>query len=173
MVETYKERIEELKNEILSIGSKLTDMISGCSEDEILSIELKYDTSLPASYREFLRAFGKCNKRIFNDFEFSYPYPLELTQDIIFEELALAQDGYIPPKNIPSDIFVIGSCYLQDFWFILTDDKSEESAIYYATIFQSDNDEFEYSKSFNSIWEFMKDFIRNLRELQRKHNLFS
>jgi SMI1-KNR4 cell-wall len=172
MVDTYKERIEELNNEILSIGSKLTDMIAECSEDEILSIELKYDISLPISYREFLRAFGKCNKRIFNDFEFSYPYPLELTQDIIFEELALVQDGYIPPKNIPSDIFVIGSCY-QDFWFILTNDKSEESAIYYATIFQPDDDEFEYSKSFNSIWEFMKDFIRNLHELQRKHNLFS
>jgi SMI1-KNR4 cell-wall len=149
-------------------------MVAGCSEGEILNIELKSDISLPASYREFLSAFGKCNKRIFNDFEFSYPYSLELTQDIIFEELTLAQDGYVPPKNIPSDIFVIGSCYLQDFWFILTDDKSEESAIYYATILQyNDDNEFEYSKSFNSIWEFMKDFIRNLRELQRKHNLFS
>lgn len=162
MREKSQEIIREITEGLISINPIVAEMIQGCNEAEILSIEAAYNLTLPIDYREFLGAFGKCNRTIFHGFDIAYPAPIELTKSIIFENIAFADEDYIPPQEIPYDIFIIGSCWNEDFWFILTEEKSEESAIYFTRVYQY-NDNFEYTKCCNSIWEFMQNFATNLR----------
>lgn len=161
MREKSEEIIRKITDELMSINPIIKEMIQGCDESEISSIEAEYNITLPVSYREFLIAFGKCNRTIFHGFDVAYPAPLDLTKSIIFENLAFADEDYTPPSNIRHDIFVIGSCWHEEFWFILTEDKSEEVAIYFSRVYQQEDD-FKYIKCCDSIWEFMQGFVTNL-----------
>jgi hypothetical protein len=49
------------------------ETISGCSEEEIESLEEHYSICLPESYKEFLRIMGKQAGIFFEDSDFLYP----------------------------------------------------------------------------------------------------
>jgi hypothetical protein len=107
-----------------SLGLPLT---SGCTDDEIQSIEQHLDLILPAAYREFLRWAGHDAGPIFSDLE-DYTYNNLPDMQALAHELITA---YQFPTPMPDDALVF---YVYDnvhFAFIRTGDGDDPTVYHF------------------------------------------
>jgi hypothetical protein len=142
-------------------------IISGCSNIEIQEIEQKYNIKLPKSYYVFLSEFGKSSPSLLGDFYMEYPHPLTQTEE--FMKILLSQDeeepSWIPPVQVPENLFVFANYYFEKIWFFIADGSSDDPPIFIADSAQGSGDVFKFKKVGESIWEFVENCIKD-RESQ-------
>jgi hypothetical protein len=134
--------------------------ISGFSSKEIEAVEAKYNISLPQSYKVFLSKFGHTSKYLLADFDMTDEYPLEMTE-YVYNYLTLPEDGYIPPTNVPTDMFVFANYLYEDFYFFCINEDSDDPAIYLSNLSQEGGQPFKFEKIGDSIWDFLDDCIKS------------
>jgi SMI1 / KNR4 family (SUKH-1) len=132
--------------------------ISGLSQEEINAIEMKYNISLPLSYKVFLSNFANIPKSFLLDLDMGDEHPLEMTT-FFYDAITFAEGEHIPPKNIPLNMFVFATYLYEHFYFFYLDDSSEDPVVYLANIFQGGDQPFKFEKIGESIWEFLEEGI--------------
>jgi SMI1 / KNR4 family (SUKH-1) len=145
--------------------------ISGCSEEEIKFIESKYSISLPESYRVFLSEFGHMSKSFFLSFEIAYDYPLELTE-FFYSQISNSEDEYIPPTDVPENMFVFASYLYEDFYFFFTDTSSDDPPVYLSNTAQGGGEPFTYKKLDDSVWDFLEECIKYYEDGKKEGRWF-
>jgi SMI1 / KNR4 family (SUKH-1) len=159
---TIKAQIFERRFKKLFTGKyawKLTE-ICGFSEEEVEAVEKKYDLSLPVSYKVFLVYFGNVPKSFLLDFDMGDEHPLEMTE-FFYDRLTMKEGEYIPPIDVPPNMFAFASYLYEHFYFFFLDDPSDDPAIYLANTFQGGGKPFEFKKVGKSVWDFLEEGITN------------
>jgi SMI1 / KNR4 family (SUKH-1) len=134
--------------------------ISGFSVEEVKAIESKYGISLPESYRVFLLEFGHTPKYLLADFDMTDEYPLEMTK-FIYDHLTITEDDYVPPKNVPLNMFVFANYLYEYFYFFTIDNCFDDASIYVSNLVQEGGQSFEFEKVGDSIWDFLDGCLKS------------
>jgi SMI1 / KNR4 family (SUKH-1) len=138
--------------------------ILGCSEDEISSLERKYNIQLPQSYKEFLRKMGKNSSRLVdrNEFAIEYDDVMRMTEEQrqLIDECKLESDQLGLEEGIlelPDNALLI-LCRLPTCEFYLIEaNGGEDSQVFYC------GDDNKIIKEFNSFWDVLNMFIGGLQ----------
>jgi hypothetical protein len=136
------------------------DEIRGFSQEDIEAVEKRYGLSLPLSYKIFLSYFGNVPKSFLLDFDMGDEYPLEMTE-FFYEQLTITEGEYIPPTNVPPNMFAFASYFYEHFYFFFLDDPSDDPAIYLANTSQGGGQPFKFKKIGESVWDFLEEGITN------------
>ncbi len=149
----YKKRFENI---LTGKWAYKLQEIHGFSQEEINTIELKYHASLPQSYKVFLSEFGNIPKSFLLDLDMGDEHPLEMTE-FFYDAITIAEGRYIPPTNIPRNMFVFATYLYEHFYFFFLDDPSDDPMIYLANTFQGEGQPFKFEKIGESVWEFLEE----------------
>jgi hypothetical protein len=168
IAQRYKERFSNLLTG--KWACKLQE-IHGFSQEDINIIELRYHVSLPQSYKIFLSEFGNIPKSFLLDLDMGDEHPLEMTE-FFYDALTTAEGAYIPPTNIPSNMFVFATYLYEHFYFFFSDDSSDDPAVYLANIFQGRGQVFKFKKIGESVWEFLEEGIEKYETGKKEGRYF-
>lgn len=102
-----------LVNRLLKCGAAFPETIVPCTPEEVQYIEDWISTRLPAEYRAFLLAIGKCAGRFMSDVDIFYPEILR-NRDEAIEKLDNWESGVLA---LPADAFVFGFRPAEQFWY--------------------------------------------------------
>jgi hypothetical protein len=157
---------QRFKNLLTGKWAYRLEEIQGLSLDSIESIEQKYNIDLPQSYRVFLSEFGNTSKFFLLDLDMGDEHPLEMTE-FFYGALTTPDSGYVPPTNIPQNMFVFGSYLYEHFYFFFLDDPSDDPVVYLANLSQGNlanlsegkAKPFQFEKIGESVWEFLEESI--------------
>jgi SMI1 / KNR4 family (SUKH-1) len=145
----YKDKAQDIYTRLIESSLAMPSQIKGCTEEEIIFLEHKYNIILPDSYKLFLRIFGHGHGHyMMEDLDILYDRILSIT-DFVNTRVFTERNK---PDMLPSNIFVFASRYREQFFFFDTDLDEEDPPYYY---YYWDNDE-EIVKYDESMWCFIE-----------------
>jgi SMI1-KNR4 cell-wall len=133
------------------------DEIQGCTEEEILQAENKLGR-FPTLYREIMKKVGKGFKHINKnriDFDFFLDDAIE-SSNIARE---LSPDGGLYENQCPKNLFIIYQIHSGDMYFILLDENNYDAPVFIEDFSRGDNQEFILVKAYESLWDWINDFL--------------
>jgi hypothetical protein len=122
---------------------------------------------LPKSYKVFLSEFGHIHRSFVLDLDMNDEHPLEMTE-FFYGALTTPDTGYVPPTNVPQNMFAFASYLYEHFYFFFLDDSSDDPVVYLANLSQGNlanlpqgkAQPFQFEKIGESIWEFLEEGIQ-------------
>jgi hypothetical protein len=145
--------------------------IHGFSQEDIKAIEMRYNISLPQSYRVFLSEFGNTPKSFLLDLDMGDEHPLEMTK-FFYDVMTIPEGEYIPPTNVPLNMFAFATYLYEHFYFFFQDDTSDDPVIYLASIFQGGGQPFKFKKIGESVWDFLEEGIAKYEDGKKEGRYF-
>ena len=167
----FKQRFEKL---LTGKWAYRLQEIRGFSQENISAIELKYKISLPQGYRVFLSEFGNTYKSFLLDLDMGDEHPLEMTE-FFYAAINTPEQNYVPPINVPSNIFVFASYLYEHFYFFFINnpfDNPDDPSVYLANVDQDGGQPFQFEKVGESVWEFLEESISKYENGKKEGKYF-
>jgi hypothetical protein len=144
----YTDKAQDIYKRLIELPLANLGRIKGCTEEEIIFLENKYNINLPDSYKLYLELFGHGHGIIMDDVDILYGQVLNTT-DYVKTRVFTEKNK---PDKLPANIFVFASRYGEQFLFFDADLKEEDPPCYH---YYWDNGE-EITKYDESIWRFIE-----------------
>jgi hypothetical protein len=165
----FKQRFEKI---LTGKWSRRLEEIRGFSQERIEAIELKYNILLPESYKVFLSEFGDTSKNLLESFDMGDDHPLEMTE-FFYDVFTIPEGEYIPPTNVPLNIFVFASYLYEDFYFFFLENNFDDPPFYLANIYQGGGQPFKFEKVGESVWDFLEEPIKFYEDGKKEGRWFA
>jgi SMI1 / KNR4 family (SUKH-1) len=123
----YKDQAQSIYKRLIESRWATPSQIKGCTEEEIIFLEHKYNIKLPESYKLFLRMLGHGHGYIMEDVDILYERILNETEYV--NTRVFTEEN--KPSMLPVNIFVFASRYGEQFLFFDTDLDEEDPPYYY------------------------------------------
>ena len=134
------------------------DNIQGCTEEEILQLEKDFGR-FPVLYKKIMMRVGKGIKNIKRsriDFDFFLNDVIEFTT--IITKISPDDDlQYEIPY--PKNLFVICHVHSGSMYFILLDENNYDAPVFIEDFNSENNQEFILVKAYESLWDWINDFL--------------
>ena len=151
-IDFFENKTFSLKELMLKSGVANSNLIKGCSPQEITEIERENDVSFPESYKAFLKYFGHgLGGHVMYDMDITSDKILGLTDFLRNKVLIEKEDPSLPEKA-----FVFSARYGEQFLFFDCGRLEKEKSIFY---YQLDDEKF------TSIDKTILDFLESQIEL--------
>ena len=134
------------------------DTIIGCTESEVRHLEKTIGLVLPESYKDFLRAAGKCAGAYDVDGDWLYPELLTLKEKAV-KLLNLMENGKL---SLPEKAFVCAMGTPEGFAFFETGDPLETGPIF--SYYEQDR---HFTRVYDSFWNMLEEELPTAEHLQR------
>ena len=149
-MEDFEAKAEALKKKMLGLGVAHFNLIKGCSELEISTLEKENDVVFPHSYKMFLKHFGHgLGGVIMKEIDILYDEISGLTDFLKNKVLIEEGDPLLPEKA-----FVFSGRYGEQFLFLDASGLIEEPPTMYYSI-----DDNEFTKKGKSVFDLIESEI--------------
>lgn len=119
--------IDNLINQIFHLRPELKDKLIGCTEDEIIDLEKKFNLSLPQFYKSFILKMGRYGCGFLRDEYYEYKEligdSIDSIQDYGITLLKESGSNFILPNNA----FVFLANPEGAFWYFLCEEQKKLS----------------------------------------------
>jgi hypothetical protein len=132
--------------------------LKGCSEEDIASIEMRFEVRLPGRYKGFLRAIGRNPGPLMWDCEFCYEDLPDL--DKFARRMLAAYEG--ESLKLPSKAFVWETRQSEQFMFFVADGTSDDPPVFH--YFEEDG---QFERVADSVWVPIEQELELLEESRR------
>jgi hypothetical protein len=151
---------KSLCERLIASGIATPGSISGCSSEEIGSIEKRLGLPLPGTYVDFLRVAGKRAGAFMRDIDVFYPNMLGL-RERAEEILENWEEGRL---LLPDDALVFAMRTGEQFMFFLADGKNSAPPIWFYIEESS-----EFKKIAESLGDVLESEIQLCEDFRRSH----
>ncbi len=133
-----------LSTKLLQVGLATKDQIRGCDEAEIDDLAQRYNVTLPAVYKDFLRTVGHGAGRFLKDVSVFYDEVKDLTGRV--------ERDFRGILVLPKKAFVFADRMGEVILFFIADGQCEDPPIY---CWSESREGIE--RVFDSFWQFIED----------------